>query len=116
MGSRATRNPRLMSVVLKELKNKKLFFLDSMTHPDSIAYEKARDLGMKTLKRDVFIDNNDSYQYVLKQIEQVAETAKANGSAVAIGHVHENTLRALRDAMKELEAEGIEIVSLKDLL
>lgn len=116
MGSHATRNPRLMSVILKELKHQKLFFLDSMTHPDSIAHEKAHDFGMKVLKRDVFIDNNDNYQYVLKQIKQVAEVAKANGSAVAIGHVHENTLRALKDAMPKLEQEGIEIVNLKDLL
>ncbi len=116
MGSHVTRNPRLMSVILTELKNQKLFFLDSMTHPDSIAHEKAREFGMKVLKRDVFIDNNDNYQYVLKQIKQVAEVAKHNGSAVAIGHVHENTLRALKDAMPELEQEGIEIVNLKDLL
>ena len=116
MGSRATRNSRLMSVVLKELKEHGLFFLDSMTHPNSIAYEKARDFGLKTIKRDVFIDNKNNYDYVREQIKQAAEVAKANGFAVAIGHVHDNTLRALKDAMPELEADGIELVRLGDLL
>lgn len=116
MGSHASRDRGLMYLVLKELKRKQLFFLDSMTHPKSVGHRVAYALGMPVLKRDVFLDNIDDYNYIMERIQDVAEAAKQTGNAVAIGHIRENTLLAIKKAIPRLEAEGFEISNLKDLM
>ena len=116
MGSRATRDRGLMYLVLKELKRKNLFFLDSLTHPESAAHDVAFAIGMPALKRDVFLDNIDDPDYIKERIEEAAQIAKGTGQAVAIGHVRENTIAAIKNAVPRLESEGFEISSLKDLM
>ncbi len=116
MGSEATRDRTIMYSILKEVKNRKLFFLDSVTHPDSVGYQVGFGLGIPVLKRDVFLDNVDDFDYVAKQIEKAAETAKQTGAAVAIGHPRDNTLQALKEMVPRLESQGFEIVPLTDLL
>lgn len=115
MGSRATRDVQLMETVLKVLKKERLFFLDSLTSMNSVAYGLARSFKIEAFKRDVFLDNVDDYEYVRKQIEEAAQVAQRSGHAVAIGHVRENTLRAVKEAIPDLEARGFQIVPLKDL-
>ena len=116
MGSRATRDRGLMYFVLKELKPKQLFFLDSMTHSKSTAHKVAHAMGVPAVKRDVFLDNVDDFDYITERIEEAAQIAKREGHAVAIGHVRENTLLAIKKAIPHLEEEGLELVTLKDLL
>ena len=116
MGSRATRDRGLMYLILKELRREDLFFLDSMTHPNSVGYQVGFGLGMPVLKRDVFLDNVDDFDYVVGQIEKAAEAARQAGNAIAIGHPRDNTLQALKETMPRLEAQGFEIVSIAELL
>ena len=115
MGSHATRDRRVMYIIAKELKEKKLLFLDSMTHPQSVAHRVTFALGIPTLKRDVFLDNEDKYDSILERIKETAQIAKEKGQAVAIGHIREHTLQALKDTIPNLEAQGFEITTLKEL-
>jgi len=116
MGSRATRDRSLMYLITKELRSKGLFFLDSMTHPKSVAYEMARLARIPTVKRDVFIDNQDNFDAVSEKIDEAATIAKKTGQAIAIGHIRENTLRAIKEAIPRLKAEGIQLATLKEIL
>jgi len=116
MGSHATRDRRVMYIIAKELKEKKLLFLDSMTHPQSVAHRVTFALGIPTLKRNVFLDNEDKYDSILERIKETAQIATEKGQAVAIGHIRKNTLQAIKDSIPKLEAEGYEIVSLGKLL
>ncbi len=115
MGSRATRDRGLMYLILKELRREDLFFLDSMTHPDSVAHDVAYAVGLPSLKRDVFLDNEDDFNYVTERINEVAQVAKQTGQAIAIGHVRKNTLSAIKQAIPRLEKEGFELSTLKSL-
>ncbi len=116
MGSKATLDRYTMSVIVEELRANGLFLLDSMTHPKSVAFEIAKRAGIPTLKRDVFIDNEDNFDYVLKQLEETLRIVKSEGNAVIIGHIRLNTIRAIKEALPRFKAAGIEIVTLKDLL
>jgi polysaccharide deacetylase 2 family uncharacterized protein YibQ len=116
MGSNATRDRSVMYSILKEIKSRKLFFLDSMTHPDSVGYQVGFGLGMPVLKRDVFLDNIDDFDYVTEQIRKTAEVAMFTGSAVAIGHPRDHTLEALKEMIPKLEAQGFEIVPVTEFL
>ncbi|MBI1977424.1 MAG: divergent polysaccharide deacetylase family protein [Candidatus Omnitrophica bacterium] len=116
MGSRATRDRTLMYLILRELKKRKLLFLDSMTHPDSVAHNVAFAVDIPSFERDVFLDNEDDFNHIVEQIEQAAQVAKQVGKAIAIGHFRENTLRAIKAMIPELEARGYEIANLQGLI
>ncbi|MFQ5559014.1 MAG: divergent polysaccharide deacetylase family protein, partial [Nitrospinota bacterium] len=58
MGSKFTENEEGMKTVLLFLREKSLFFVDSLTTPKSVAYVLARKLGVQTARRTVFFDND----------------------------------------------------------
>ncbi len=116
MGSRLTEDEEIMNLVLKELKERDLFFLDSKTSLESIAYREAKRLGLKCGKRDVFLDNEIDLDYIKGQIQLLAKIALKEGRAIGIGHAHSLTIRALRESIPGLEDRGIEFVLVSELL
>lgn len=121
-GSKAAEDKELMRLILKELKKRKLFFVDSLTTPYSVCSEVARSIGVKHAERDVFLDLTDQTDtehleaYVKKQIGQLAEIALANQTAIGIGHTKSATLKVIKESIPGLEKKGIRIVPLKELV
>jgi polysaccharide deacetylase 2 family uncharacterized protein YibQ len=117
MGSRFMEDEHRVNILMKELKARKLFFLDSRTTANTVGYRTARELGIKTGQRDVFLDNN-SYDEaeIRKNISELAEIAKNEGKAIGIAHPHPSTIRSLRDMIPRLKERGIEIVPLSHLM
>ncbi len=116
MGSKITENRDIMKIILSEIKEKNLFFVDSMTSPDSVGYQLSREMGIKTAQRTVFLDNEQDIEYIGNQINVLKEFALKYGSAIAIGHPYCNTIDMLMEAYLTFPAEGIEIVQLEELL
>lgn len=116
MGSRLTSDPQAMRRVLVQFKERGLFFVDSKTAPTTVAFSLARQLGMKTVLRDVFLDDVQSYEHSSAQIRRLVDVARRNGKALAIGHPFPSTLDALRDAVPWLKKQGIEIVPVSQLV
>jgi len=111
MGSRATQNPELMFWTLTYLQRRGLYFVDSLTTSGSRAYEISLELDIQSTKRDVFLDNHDDFAYINGQFEELKRFAQARGTAVAIGHIHnENLLKVLNEQLPRLEEEGFELV------
>ncbi len=92
MGSRATADRRVMGIVLRELKRRGLFFLDSYSSPKSVVMEVAREIGLPCGKRDVFIDNDLNPEYIKGQIRLGIRIARRKGYAILIGHDRTSTL------------------------
>lgn len=121
-GSKATEDKRMMRVVFRELKKRRLFFLDSLTTPDSVCPDAAHNIGLGFVQRDVFLDLTDQTDlehfesYIRKQIRELVDIALAKGSAVGIGHNRLTTLNVIKDSILELERQGIKIVPLKELV
>lgn len=109
MGSYATTKADLMKAVMKVLKTKKLYFVDSLTAGSSKAYATAVEAGIPALKRDIFIDTNPGYDYAVRQLLNLKKLAKKKQVSVAIGHCRETTIRALKKMLPELEKDGIEV-------
>ena len=116
MGSKITENRDIMKIILSEIKEKNLYFIDSMTSPDSVGYQLSREMGIKTAQRTVFLDNEQDIDYIGNQINVLKEFALKYGSAIAIGHPYCNTIDMLMEAYLTFPAEGIEIVQLEELL
>jgi polysaccharide deacetylase 2 family uncharacterized protein YibQ len=115
MGSKFTEDPVAMRIVLNSIKAKNLFFIDSLTSINSIGYTLAKDLGVKTAKRDVFLDNEQEPTKILAQIGKAIALAHKHGSAIAIGHPYPSTLEALRTAKNRLQQE-ITLVPVQELV
>ena len=105
-GSKATTNGKVMSVLGSVLKANNKFFIDSRTTSKTVAEEIMRSIGVPTIRRHVFLDNDDSKDKISERIDEVARLAQKQGIAVAIGHAKPNTLKAIKDALPKLLADG----------
>lgn len=116
MGSLLTENRFAMRIILEELQKRGLFFLDSRTSPRTVAYSIAKNIGMKSEDRDVFLDNKPDIGYIKGQIDTAIRIAKKRGEATAIGHAKQETVAAIREKLPDFEKEGIELVTISRLL
>jgi len=117
MGSKATGDRPLMRIIFKNVKKRGLFFVDSMTAPNSVCSGLADEMGLSFGKRDVFLDNIITREAISKQFLVLAQKARRRGYAVAIGHAFNHlTMQMLKEEIPLLEKQGFEIVSIKDLL
>ena len=116
MGSRATEDEKTMRAVLKALKPTGLYFVDSQTSSQSIAYRAAREMGVSSGENLIFIDNEPEVNYSKNFIDKAISLVKKRGQGIIIGHPRETTLEALREMTPKLKAEGIALVSVSTLV
>ena len=116
MGSRLTENSQIMRVVMRELQQRDLFFLDSRTSSHSQAYQVAREMGVRTGQRQVFLDHDVQPAQISHRLHQLINLARKHGRAIGIGHPYTETLHALQQLLPELHAAGIEIVPVSHLI
>jgi polysaccharide deacetylase 2 family uncharacterized protein YibQ len=119
MGSAFTSQHIPMRVVMRKLKHAGLYFLDSMTTPESVGVSEAKRAGVPTTRNRMFIDSPVDEQgriNVESQLAELVAIARKRGEAVGLGHPHPETLRALRKVLPELEREGIDLVFVSELV
>jgi hypothetical protein len=114
-GSKASADPRVMRAVIGVLAEHKLFFIDSKTNAASVGEDTARQMGVPTAARDVFLDNRADVAYSEAQLSAAAAIAQRTGSAIAIGHPRPTTLAAVRAMIPRLQALGVQFVLVQDL-
>ena len=106
MGSRVTADRNTITDVLEELQIRNLYFIDSRTIAESVAFDVARELDMRCGKRDVFVDFKLDPQTIRSSLSKLAEKAKTNGYAIGIGHCCDATLQVLQEEISKYQAEG----------
>jgi hypothetical protein len=114
-GSRATADPRLMQELMPMLREKNLFFVDSRTTAQTVAYQVAQRDGVRSAYRKVFLDDTPERGAIIAQIQLAKRDALRDGWAIAIGHPHPATIAALRDELPRLQSEGVRLVFASDL-
>jgi uncharacterized protein len=116
MGSRYTEDSEAMRIVLDELKRHDLFFIDSRTIGNSVAFSEARKMGLKTATRNIFLDNKEDVAYIRQQIHKMVELAAKNREIIAICHPHEETLEAFRLEQEWLRQQPVAFVAASKLV
>ncbi|HME81407.1 MAG TPA: divergent polysaccharide deacetylase family protein [Candidatus Eremiobacteraceae bacterium] len=116
MGSRGTSDPRVMHDVLAVFKSKGLFFIDSETTNASLGAQMAREAGVQTAARDVFLDNDVNEKAIEAQLLATEKVALERGQAIAIGHPFPETAQALSVMIPQMQAAGIEFVAAETLV
>ncbi|OGR03553.1 MAG: hypothetical protein A2511_15695 [Deltaproteobacteria bacterium RIFOXYD12_FULL_50_9] len=115
MGSKFTRNREAMQAFLHQLKKRDLFFLDSRTDVKSVGEEMAKDLGIKTGHRSVFLDNDQVREKVEAQLESLYAAAEKHGSAIGIGHPSAATLAVLAELARN-PGQRVTVVAVHELI
>ena len=105
MGSSFTEDHDKMLVVLRELKKRNLYFIDSRTSNSTVGFSLARKIGVLTAKRSVFLDNDLGPGAIRMQMERLLNMAKHTGAAIGIGHPYQETLRILKEYCSILKTE-----------
>ena len=116
-GSLATTDAKLMGELMPLLKQRDLFFVDSRTTAATVAFEAAEHAGVRSGFRNVpFLDDVQDVGAIRKQLELAMRGAKEKGTAIAIGHPHAETLRALKEVLPQAETEGVHLVYVSELV
>ena len=116
MGSRFTAYRQGMEIVLRQFRARGLLFLDSRTTPSSVGDQVAQELGVPSVARNVFLDDDESLAAVKHELAETEAVARRQGFAVAIGHPHETTLQALADWLPTVAGKGFVLAPLSAVL
>ena len=116
MGSKFSRYRNGIELVMSEIKERDLFFVDSMTDNKSIAGKIAKEYSVPTTHRNVFLDHIDSDEFVKHALQEVERIAEQEGTVVAIGHPKDATINALRKWLPDLEKRGFKVVTLQKVI
>ena len=116
MGSLATTRTEVMRALMRSLRGRELFFMDSRTTAATVGVEQAEREGVPWTARDIFLDDDDSPQAIAAQFQAALDRARRRGTAVIIGHPRANTLAVLQEWIPRARAQGFEFVTVDRLL
>jgi uncharacterized protein len=109
MGSKATKDERVMRIVLQVCREKGLFFLDSRTSFRTVVSKVAEEVGVETVHNDVFLDDVYSRHHVLQKIGELKQFLQRQEQCIVIGHVGppgKITSSELKNAIPELQGKA----------
>jgi len=116
MGSSFTEFRDPMTWVLAVVRERGLFFVDSLTTPRSVAGMLARSRHLPFVQRTHFLDEQRNVDYVVKQLCRLADFTVQRGWALGIGHPFEETLQALPKGLAAFAEKGIRLVPMSELI
>lgn len=115
-GSRMTAEPVAMAWLMGELQRRNKFFVDSRTSAKTVAAAEAQKIGLPSVSRDVFLDNERTEPAITAQLEEAIRLARKHGSAVVIGHPYPQTLAVLERELPKLKEQGIDWIDIKSMI
>ncbi len=115
MGSLYSEDEPHMKAFLNIIADSNLFYVDSFTTAESVGFRLAKEMGVKTARRHVFLDNIHSTDIICDQLEKLVNIAEENGGAIGIGHPYQETLEALTDCYEKFSTR-VELVGVEHLV
>jgi polysaccharide deacetylase 2 family uncharacterized protein YibQ len=112
-GSVFTANFLAMKRLYKALRDEGFVFIDSLTTGTSKVHIVSNMYGDTYVTRDIFIDNIHTIAAIHTQLKKAVYIAKKKGYAIAIGHPHSITMKALKSANDILK--DVELVYIDEL-
>lgn len=103
MGSKMTTLSNQMYQIFSILRQRDLYYIDSRTTPESLSRPSARLLKIPFAQRDVFLDHEQTAEFIARQIRQLVRIATRHGEAIGIGHPHEITFEILQKELSRLK-------------
>lgn len=114
MGSKLTAERLPMQALMSALESQKLFFIDSRTTSDTLAESIAKQRGIPAGRRDVFLDHQQTDEFMRNQFARLMTLARRKGTAIGIAHPHPDTIKFLLRHLPELAQAGIELIPVSE--
>jgi len=115
MGSRLTAQRKAMAALMPVLREHELYFLDSRTHPKTVAATAATAAGVPTISRKVFLDHDPSPEAIRASLDEAASYAREQPT-VAIAHPSVELIEVLRDELPRLHVQGVAVYPVSRLI
>jgi len=115
MGSRLTENRPRMQALLEVLAARRLFLVDAYTSSQSVAFDEAREAGVRAARRQILVDHGRGETGDRARWDEVAAWAERKGEVIAVAHGHPMTVRLLREYVPRWEARGLKLVPVSQL-
>jgi polysaccharide deacetylase 2 family uncharacterized protein YibQ len=116
MGSKITSDPEIIRLILTQLKGRGLYFIDSRTTAQSVAFDIAQRMGIPTAYRNVFLDSEINEAFIRDQLIRLFEYAKQNGRAIGICHPSPETLKVLKEYFPLVDRYGLQPVFASEIV
>ena len=113
-GSLLTQHREPMVRLMRHIRSRGLFFLDSRTSPNTLAYRVAQEWQVPAAKRDVFLDHKVERKAIEAEFKRALGIARKNGYAVLIAHPHAMSLDFLESRMVNLP-DDVRLIPLSKL-
>jgi polysaccharide deacetylase 2 family uncharacterized protein YibQ len=105
-----------VGIVFDQIKERDLFFLDSLTTRKSVCEKIAGKKKLLYARRDIFLDEEPGEEYIKAQMKKVEQLARTKGYAIAVGHERSATLNVLLEVIPEMKDRGIKFVLLSEIV
>jgi polysaccharide deacetylase 2 family uncharacterized protein YibQ len=115
MGSRLTENRPRMRAVLEVLAARRLFLVDAYTSSQSVAFDEAREAGVRAARRQILVDHARGEAGDRARWDEVAPWAERRGEVVVVAHGDPLTVRLLKEYVPRWEARGLRLVPVSQL-
>jgi hypothetical protein len=117
-GSLLTQREAPMDWLMREIALRPgLYFVDSRTSTGSVAYRAARQHGIPSAERNVFLDTQRGEAAVRASFRELVDKALRNDRALAIGHPYPETFKVLEEELPLLaQRYGVRLVAPSELI
>ncbi|MDD5584256.1 MAG: divergent polysaccharide deacetylase family protein [Candidatus Omnitrophica bacterium] len=113
MGSEVTENRELMRLVLRKIKEKNFFFVDSYTSRQSVACDIAKEEGVRCAENEGFVDAISDEAWIETKLAYFEKLAAKKKKIIIIAHPKEVTLRTLRKKIPQMKTK-IKFITIKE--
>ncbi|RPH52761.1 MAG: divergent polysaccharide deacetylase family protein [Desulfobacteraceae bacterium] len=116
MGSKFTALPDKMYHALGAVKERNMFFVDSLTSNHSKGFATAKYLKMAAAHRNLFLDNVVEESAILNQLLKLKIHAINHGMAVGIGHPFPETASAIKTFCGSQAGQSVSLVHISEVI
>ena len=116
LGGKFASSPGSFAPMLMELKARNLLYVDDRKAANATTRQLAKQVSLAYSVADVVIDETRKPDAIRKALNDLEARAKANGSAIAIGHAHGATLDALDGWLTSLNGKGLVLVPVSQVV
>jgi polysaccharide deacetylase 2 family uncharacterized protein YibQ len=115
MGSRLTEDRTRMRAMVEILAARRLILVDAYTSSQSVAFDEARDAGVRAARRQILVDHAGGEAGDRIRWDEVAGWAERRGEVIVVAHGHALTARLLKEYVPRWEARGLRLVPVSQL-
>ena len=117
MGSLLTRHPGAMSWLMEGIQTLgDLYFIDSRTSIQSVGLSTAREHGVPSAGRDIFLDNVRDHEAIRTQFMKLVQSARKRGYAIGIGHPYPETSEVLSELLADPGLLGVRLITASKMI